>query len=341
MTEGATSVYKGTHKPSISKALFERVQRRRTGKCVKGQMTHDYAYTRMIRYEDAVFMVGAKHKEHVYYEVHNYPRDQIKIFVEGKVKKSLREDFLDDRFSDLFSQLQFSPDFYKTYKSVMDEAIEIESTEVEETKERQVGNIQGEISKVDTRIRNLRKKLLDGVFTDEDFLEIKKELEAEKNELLNEVRQVQEDFDYEDLKNDDAFASCLEDFVNIPKLLASKFSRLDPVSKREALELFFESRKVLGGELNVRLQNFIENILNLNKIVTLEPQKDSPRASKDGVNCQKITCGGESGIRTRGSVATTHAFQACAFDHSAISPSCAPAELRMAGHFAISHFAIL
>jgi hypothetical protein len=30
--------------------------------------------------------------------------------------------------------------------------------------------------------------------------------------------------------------------------------------------------------------------------------------------------GGESGIRTRGTIACTHAFQACAFDHSAISP---------------------
>lgn len=30
--------------------------------------------------------------------------------------------------------------------------------------------------------------------------------------------------------------------------------------------------------------------------------------------------GGENEIRTRGSIATTHAFQACALNHSAISP---------------------
>ena len=31
-------------------------------------------------------------------------------------------------------------------------------------------------------------------------------------------------------------------------------------------------------------------------------------------------CGGESGIRTHGTVSRTHAFQACALSHSAISP---------------------
>ena len=36
---------------------------------------------------------------------------------------------------------------------------------------------------------------------------------------------------------------------------------------------------------------------------------------------QKINnYGGERGIRTLGSIATTHAFQACAFNHSATSP---------------------
>ena len=37
---------------------------------------------------------------------------------------------------------------------------------------------------------------------------------------------------------------------------------------------------------------------------------------------QDVTCisGGESGIRTHGTVSRTHAFQACALSHSAISP---------------------
>ena len=34
----------------------------------------------------------------------------------------------------------------------------------------------------------------------------------------------------------------------------------------------------------------------------------------------EIGAGGESGIRTHGTVARTHAFQACALNHSAISP---------------------
>ena len=34
-----------------------------------------------------------------------------------------------------------------------------------------------------------------------------------------------------------------------------------------------------------------------------------------------VDSGGETGIRTLGTVARPHAFQACAFDHSATSPS--------------------
>ena len=36
---------------------------------------------------------------------------------------------------------------------------------------------------------------------------------------------------------------------------------------------------------------------------------------------QKITSGGENGIRTHERIAPLHAFQACAFNHSATSPS--------------------
>ncbi len=42
-----------------------------------------------------------------------------------------------------------------------------------------------------------------------------------------------------------------------------------------------------------------------------------PRA---GILCIKRLNGGESGIRTHGTLSGTHAFQACAFNHSAISP---------------------
>ncbi len=38
------------------------------------------------------------------------------------------------------------------------------------------------------------------------------------------------------------------------------------------------------------------------------------------VKRKKVVAGGESGIRTHDTVSRIHAFQACAFDHSAISP---------------------
>jgi hypothetical protein len=44
------------------------------------------------------------------------------------------------------------------------------------------------------------------------------------------------------------------------------------------------------------------------------------RISERTLICRFLEIGGESGIRTHGRVSPTHAFQACAFNHSAISP---------------------
>src|SRR3954471_18614992 len=45
-----------------------------------------------------------------------------------------------------------------------------------------------------------------------------------------------------------------------------------------------------------------------------------PLAPPGDARLRRAEAGGESGIRTRGTVSRTHAFQACALNHSAISP---------------------
>ena len=40
------------------------------------------------------------------------------------------------------------------------------------------------------------------------------------------------------------------------------------------------------------------------------------------INVKSVGNGGEKGIRTLDTIARIHAFQACAFNHSAISPTC-------------------
>ena len=48
--------------------------------------------------------------------------------------------------------------------------------------------------------------------------------------------------------------------------------------------------------------------------------KDEIRKYLSNINILVDFTGGESGIRTHGTVSRTHAFQACALSHSAISP---------------------
>jgi hypothetical protein len=48
--------------------------------------------------------------------------------------------------------------------------------------------------------------------------------------------------------------------------------------------------------------------------------QERPLEPPAGARLRRAKAGGESGIRTRGTVSRTHAFQACALNHSAISP---------------------
>src|SRR5688572_26026038 len=50
----------------------------------------------------------------------------------------------------------------------------------------------------------------------------------------------------------------------------------------------------------------------------IAPNGKTTRAAPDGASATEG--GGESGIRTHGRVSPTHAFQACSFNHSDISP---------------------
>ena len=64
--------------------------------------------------------------------------------------------------------------------------------------------------------------------------------------------------------------------------------------------------------------------------ISFPPRKHLARTARrqrkralDALSFQKkFRIGGETGIRTLGTVARTHAFQACTFNHSVTSPSC-------------------
>src|SRR5216684_1171166 len=78
------------------------------------------------------------------------------------------------------------------------------------------------------------------------------------------------------------------------------------------------SRNKGKAQLGLALDRISERIMLT--FQTLSPEKQS------GINHRKTAIyistgyGGESGIRTHGTVSRTHAFQACALSHSAISP---------------------
>jgi|GEM_PF-992780 len=274
MKFGKYPLYKGNHEPCISKTLYERVQNRIAGKVNRTPgIFRNHAYNRLIRYEGKGFLVGAVRRGKTYYEVHNYDRNKIYFRIDKTPKKYLSEVILDERFKELFALLRFRKDFFSNFLQALETAKEEHLKTAPRAKKEQLELIDREVEKTEARLKNLKKRLLDGVFSDKEYAELKSEFEAEIEELAERRNEFLDDFDLESVTKDQEFLDTVENFVKLPKLISEKYYCLDSDMKRELLELFFESFEVNAGLLKVKPSQLLEALLELKEISPLERQK--------------------------------------------------------------------
>ena len=298
MKFGKYPLYKGNHEPCISKALYDRVQNRIEGRVIRTPgIYHNYAYNRLIRYEGKVFLIGARRRKKVYYEVSRYDRDKVYFRIDDKVKKYISEEVLDERFQDLFAQLRFRKGFFKEFKKAIDTEEKKGMKTAESTKQDQLSIIDKEIGKAQARLKNLKKRLLDGVFSEKEYEEMKDELDNDIHELMEQRKNIESAFDYEDLKNDGEFWGAVRNFINLPKLIADKFYLIDPDTKRSLLELFFETLEVRAGLLKVKFVQATEAFLETLNFGALEHPNFNPPKGLTGFPTDFLQSG--RGERTR------------------------------------------
>ena len=275
-------LYKGNHKPCVSKALWDKVQAVREGKSVKGDTVHNYAYNMAIRYEGQNFLVGEKQKGHIYYRVGNFPKDLVKFHVQERTCKSLREEFLDETFRQYFRRLGLKKEFFENYKRMLEKAEKMLAPTMANEGEVELNVLNQELIKIESRSKSLGMKLLDGVLSDNDFRDIKKELDSQKTEVEERKMEVDRNSNYEELKTEKAFFSSIKSFGQLLEKICTNFSSLNPGIKRELLELFFEVREVADGVVKTKPHKFLERMLDVSNFLPLEPQK-APLAK--GLTC--------------------------------------------------------
>ena len=309
MKFGKYPLYKGNHEPCISKTLYDRVQDRIEGRVIRTPgIYHDHAYNRLIRYEGKPFLVGAKRRKKIYYEVNHYDRSKIYFRIDEKIKKYISEEVLDERFQDLFSQFRFKKGFFEDFKKNIESESKKDVKTAESTKQEQLSVIDKEVGKAQARLKNLKKRLLDGVFSEQEYAELKDELDTEIEELTAQRKNTEAAFDYEELKNDGDFWGAVRNFINLPKLISDKFYRIDSATKRNLIELFFKSLEIRAGLLKVKPIQSLEALLEISNSDLIERQKiDLPKGITSSELVKSISGRGER-TRTSGLMVPNHAL---------------------------------
>ena len=162
--------FAGVHEPLISKALFDVVQARLSGRAYAHVVKHTFAYRRMIRCARCGYsLTGERQKGHAYYRCHT-PSCQ---------GTSLRERQLDDRLSELFPLFTFDEHELEDLRRLAAEADANAATTAEEARaqlERALGLCQD-------RLTRLTDAFLDGTIDKATFDARNGQLIAERQDL--------------------------------------------------------------------------------------------------------------------------------------------------------------
>ena len=227
-------VFKGVHKPIISKRLFERVKMVLGGKTPRRVIVHDFAFRRCIKCVHCKYsLIGELQKGRIYY------RCQIKECP----TKTIREDRLVQQLLSLFRALSLSSTEQVQITQQANDIALIESEDMRQKKKTLSMMIQGTHAKID----KLTDTLISGV-VDEDTYRRK------KNELTEQLVSCEQSLD-EITSPDTTIAERVEQFL---ELLKSLNIRGNTVSNHIIRKLVFEitSNLYMDGR-NIAIQPYL------------------------------------------------------------------------------------
>ncbi len=270
-TTDKPQVFKGNHKPAITKALFDRVQARISGKRVKGFGRHFYSYNNLIEFA-GVKLVGEHQKKHIYYRYN--PRVKKACFVfhwKNKDRKTIREDWIDEIFAGFFSKIKFTKEAIKKLERIFDKKLE----KAEENNNNQKKTLQLKLNNIGQRVRKLKKDYYSEKITASEFREMRDEVKNEKKDILKSIN----DLERESL---DEYFDSIEEFSVILKILQD-YSALNRERKSVGVELFFESVKVSRGVLKMKVRPEIEDLLDIAKYPKTRTSKSHSTKGQSGI----------------------------------------------------------
>lgn len=174
-------MYPGKHEPIISPTLFKRVQAVFSGKRIDRSNCHSFLFRRHLRCGFCEHtLIGELQKHRVYYRCHARDCEQ----------KTIREDAVEDSFTDALQRLRFDRDENEFMRAEIKRMYR-DNTDLREA---QVKSLQLQQEQLSTRQQRLTDAYLDGVFDEDTYHEKKNSLimdEAVLRERANAIGDVE------------------------------------------------------------------------------------------------------------------------------------------------------
>lgn len=254
--EKTRELFPGSHRPLVSKALFDRVQRILRGKTNDRLSRHGFCFRRMVRCKSCSYsLIGELQKGHVYYRCHT-PRCPT---------KTIRAELVEEAILTRFEPLQLSADEVHYAQ----EWIRKQQAKAELWRDRELQACRLRFDQVRNRLGRLTDAFVDGLLEQRLF-------EERKNALLLEERDLQERLGGLERGNEDVLKK-LEEFLELAKSALLTYKLALPEEKRPLVQQMTSNLKASEKNVDVELKLPFRLIAERPKTSCGAPYRDVPR----------------------------------------------------------------
>ena len=238
--------YKGLHEPLISKELYLKIIKMKETKANPKTQKHDFLYRGLLQCEKSGRLLTAEvHKGAHNSGVYVYYRcpKSCKMSCENCAKKNIKEDVIDIAIKEALTSITLTDEQYKNLKEDFKILLHLQN-KYDENKKIQV---EGQITKLRTRINNLYEDKLDHVISEDVYFSHKQKWESKLDELNIELVALN--------KSNQELINRLEKLSEPLKNLYSSYLQLEDEKKRKLLKLLCPNLFYNGSNVIITIKS--------------------------------------------------------------------------------------
>ena len=181
-------VYQGSHKPLISKSLFDRVQGMILSRSKNGRRVHSFAFTNLIRCKECGYMITAE-KRTKYYKGTNRIANYTYYHCSKKSRVKCSQPYLNE--NNLVTQVDEylkSISIPKSWKRKMLERLEKDRESASRNIEMLSKELKSSLFKVEIKLDKLLNGFLEGLVNRKEYLRAKDKLTTQKLSIVEKIQ---------------------------------------------------------------------------------------------------------------------------------------------------------